>query len=441
MKISTLFFRGIIIALLVIGQPALLAQSELEQNRLGAINQNGEQINFLKNLLGKETIVDYTFAKISLSDYLNIFSSEYGINIINDASSVSKRLSFSLKSMHPLDIFDQVIRSWGCVWSYADNVIRVVNQEPVRVFKLSYANAQEVLNSASAVVNLSGMSISIESNAIVARGSEDKLEQLGQIVSNLDVLPRQVLIQVKIIETSDDNENSLGLDFQSLNVNPLSHLNLEPKGFSEKAEASTEGLFFSVVNQDISAKIEALEKKADSKVLAHPKLLVTNHKTATIVTGQRLGYSTSTQTATSVIQNIKFLETGIKLNFTPHISKFDDILMDISPEVSEGQIVNELPRESTTKTETQVVVLNGSTIIIGGLIQQKETQSNNGVPFLSDIPFVNLLFSKTSTKLENREIVILITPHIVDLYNNQDQIYYKEKAKAVKSTTSQEEKG
>ena len=66
---------------------------------------------------------------------------------------------------------------------------------------------------------------------------------------------------MEIIETSDDNENSLGLDFQSLNVNPLSHLNLEPKGFAEHSEASTEGLFFSVVNQDISAKIEALEKK------------------------------------------------------------------------------------------------------------------------------------------------------------------------------------
>ena len=109
-------------------------------------------------------------------------------------------------------------------------------------------------------------------------------------------------------------------------------------------------------------------------------------------------------------------------DITPHITNDGEILMEIVPEISEGRIENDLPRESTIKTQTQVMVKNGQTLVIGGLIQNKKTDSVSGVPVLSDIPVLDLIFQKTAKQDEKSEVVVLITPRLIDIENSEDVV-------------------
>ena len=133
------------------------------------------------------------------------------------------------------------------------------------------------------------------------------------------------------------------------------------------------------------------------------------------ITGQKLGYSTIVQTDLAAIEEIKFLDSGIKLDITPHISEDGYIIMDIKPEVSEGQVVDNIPNEVTTQTETQIMVQDGQSIVIAGLIKNSEVESVQGVPVLSDIPLISFLFEKKTIEHVKREVIIIITPKIIKM--------------------------
>jgi type II secretory pathway component GspD/PulD (secretin) len=127
-----------------------------------------------------------------------------------------------------------------------------------------------------------------------------------------------------------------------------------------------------------------------------------------------LGYKTKTITSSGMIESVEFLDVGTKLKITPQIKSDGTMIMDIHPEVSEGSIVNELPQKNSTETTTRLLVKDGQTIIIGGLIKDVSTETKKGVPIISDIPFLGVPFRKTSIDIQKREIIILISPHVVD---------------------------
>ena len=140
--------------------------------------------------------------------------------------------------------------------------------------------------------------------------------------------------------------------------------------------------------------MSVFENNSNVNILANPQILVTNHKEATINTGNQTGYTTTTVTETGSFENMNFLSTGITLQITPHISDTGEILMDINPRISEGQVNNNKPMSSETSTQTQVIIKDGETIVIGGLIQKKKTKIDSKVPFFSDVPILNLFLSQ-----------------------------------------------
>ena len=160
--------------------------------------------------------------------------------------------------------------------------------------------------------------------------------------------------------------------------------------------------------------MSVFENNSNVNILANPQILVTNHKTASIDTGNQTGYTTTTVTETSTIENMNFLNTGITLQITPHISDNNEILMDLNPSISEGQINNNKPVSSKTSTKTQVIIRDGETIVIGGLIQKKKTKIKSKIPFFSNVPVLNLFLSQEEVAEKKTELSVLITPHIIN---------------------------
>ena len=156
----------------------------------------------------------------------------------------------------------------------------------------------------------------------------------------------------------------------------------------------------------------------DVTVLANPKLLVINKQRGEVMIGNRDGYLTTTVTETVATQTVQFLETGTRLVVRPFVGRDGVIRLEIHPEDSAGAVTQIgdfiLPRETTTEVTSNVLVRDGHTIVIGGLMEDRKTQGVRKVPILGDIPVLQYLFSNAQREEVQRSILVVLTPRRAD---------------------------
>lgn len=385
---------------------------------ISSVQVSGEEspskISVLKNKFPGLKSEYIKFSKTDIRDIIRFFSAEYGLNIVSNPN-VKGITSFEFEKINPIDAFDSLLTAQGYNWHMDKGIIYVYSQSPVTIMKLNYAVAEEVVESLGSIVSDVGtIGVSRASNSLIIKAPQNDINKIRSVVNKLDQSPLQVLVEVKILELQADSKNGLGLGQIYSQANGTS---AQTQGFANQVSQTTaSGLFVRVLKDDLQLILEALETRTGVDLLATPKILAINHKPASIITGQRLGYKTNSTSSTGTIINetVNFLEVGTKLNFTPHISDNGDIIMEIKPEVSEGTIAEDgLPQETTTETETNVLVRDGQTILLGGLIREKTVNTESGIPLLVDIPFIGDLFKKTTVAKEKKETIVLITPHLI----------------------------
>jgi type IV pilus assembly protein PilQ len=267
----------------------------------------------------------------------------------------------------------------------------------------------------------------------------ENLERVDSLLKELDVRPQQVVIEATILQAKLDENNGLGIDFTALSGVDFRQLNgstdfsgvttdaasgdmLDNQmiglstGFS--SNVSTGGLQFGYVNNEIGMFLRALEGVTDTTVLANPKLIVLNKHRGQVGIVKRDGYLTTTVTDTVATQTVDFLETGTMLVVRPFIGRDGFIRMEIHPEDSSGSVSlignSALPTETQTEVTSNVLVRDGHTIVIGGLFRESTTTGRSQVPGVGNLPYVGSLFRSTSDTIKREEVIILITPHIVD---------------------------
>ena len=264
----------------------------------------------------------------------------------------------------------------------------------------------------------------------------DAVERMRMLVARFDVFPRQVLVEATILEVFLDETNRMGVDFHlllngefgdfgSLNdpssvyssggLTPSGTGSLNQNGFTEGP--GSDGLRVGYVGNNFALFMEALQEVADANVLANPKVLALNKQRAEIIIGERLGYFGATTVSDGISQqSVEFLETGVQLRFRPFIGDDGYVRLEIHPQRSSGKInpVTGLPDETTTEVTTNVMIKNNETVVIGGLIEQSETEIISRVPVLGYLPGLKWLFSSEETTIRRKEIVILLTPHILE---------------------------
>ncbi|MBN2584341.1 MAG: hypothetical protein JXL80_14870 [Planctomycetes bacterium] len=285
-----------------------------------------------------------------------------------------------------------------------------------------------------------GDSLSVQ-DVLVVTDYVDNLTQVEKILGMLDVRPKQVLVEATILEVTLQDDCSLGVDFNVLagidfsNLVPGTGYNvLNPNNTVTTAGLATgvEGMPFGrvgttgfaspgtgfqvgIMTNEVSVFVQALETVSDVNVLSNPKVLALNKQRAEVIVGRRLGYRTTTVTQTTAVETVEFLDTGTQLQFRPFVSDDGFIRMEIHPEVSNGSIDGlGLPSETTTEVTCNVMVRDGHTIVIGGLFDENTQIDKSQVPGIGDIPVVGALFRQDHQATTRREIVVLLTPHIVD---------------------------
>ena len=154
--------------------------------------------------------------------------------------------------------------------------------------------------------------------------------------------------------------------------------------------SATNGAKFGFVANNVTGFIQALETIGSTKILASPRILVLNKQRAEIQLGTRLGFQTFSQNFTSTIQQVQFLNTGTLLRIRPFISQDGMIRMEIHPERSSGSVTNNIPNQQTAELTTNVMVPDGATLVIGGLMEDEDDFQLQGLPGLSRLPGARL---------------------------------------------------
>jgi type IV pilus assembly protein PilQ len=302
--------------------------------------------------------------------------------------------------------------------------------------KISSTKANQV-GIATSSDNAGGDNLAVE-DAIIIQDVESVLTRIEEIIRHVDVRPPQVLIEATVLKVELSNTNQMGVNFaalgignagQALAVSGQGTLLNNSAGFKPAILVDAlgkiqgdgfldneHGLKFGVVGGDLTAFVRLLETVGHTTLVASPKVLALNKQRAEFIVGAQLGYRTVTTTETAAVENIQFLEVGTQLRLRPFVQPDGMIRLELHPEKSSGQINPEtqLPEKQTTQVTTNLTVPNGSTVVIGGLIEEQQDRQVKQVPFLGSLPLVGSLFRDETTSTRRSEIIVLITPRIVD---------------------------
>ncbi len=297
----------------------------------------------------------------------------------------------------------------------------------VRTYKIQYSDAKNVSTILKNYLSRYGRVDLLEDRQIlVVEDLPEFITRIDQILAQIDQEPAQILIEAKIFTITLDDTQKFGFDWtKTFNAgggqgsagsdHNITRNALNLAAGTAASTAGPAGLFFNYFNKNVEIQLNLLSQKNKVRALSTPKLLALDHQEAQVIIGDRRGYKTTTTINQVTTENVQFLESGVILNVTPNIDRFGRIMMEIHPEVSSSSINKDsgAPDLKTTEVTTRLLVEDGQTIFIGGLMKNDLNNNHQGVPFLEDIPFLGYLFAKEEDLSVNTETIVLIKPQII----------------------------
>lgn len=341
----------------------------------------------------------------------------YDVNNV-DASELSTTLS---------EIFDDKSDSQAAKQQTRNPVSRnvVPGLESVEVSKegvKAVSQPAENKTTALAITDQSNISFKAikDNNALLIRATPAQYRTILKAIKRLDVPPLQVLIEANILEVTLTDGLSYGVEWYLKNaaVDFEANNNVSGDGFIRLGAG---GLSYSVADNNLGVAISALKTSGQTKVLSSPTLWALNNESASISVGTQIPVNTtsinSSGTGDTIASEVQFRDTGVILTVTPRINPGGLVFLDVSQNISSpvgGADSNGNVSVSQREISTKVAVNSGQTVFLGGLISENKIKSRNGVPVLSSIPIVGHLFSSNSDDTVRTEIVVTITPTVIE---------------------------
>ncbi len=370
--------------------------------------------------------------------------SEYaGVNIVmgyDVRQSVKKPLSFHLESVPWGEALEMVLRSAHLWYREENGIIRVDTEENLRkeeldagnaarqmeevmplttrIVQVVYANAGELKTSVEKAMSRRGLiEVDERTNSLVVTDIPNRVEAAVEMIQHLDSQTPQVEIVAKLVDVDARYSRDLGILWAAGGLHSGS-ASAEATAGSNSVIDPSGAVKFGLVKSwgTVSAMLSALEQQNKANIISNPRITTVNNREARILVGKKIPLIVLDEAGNAVTQ---LTTIGIALRVTPHINDNNRITLDLHPEVSDlasqatvqgGVIIN------TSEADTRVMVDNGQTAVIGGLIRSNTATVNRGVPVLKDIPVLGGLFRGTSEVKEKRELLIFVTPRIINSF-------------------------
>jgi type IV pilus assembly protein PilQ len=442
---------------------------------LGAFGESGDRVD-----VGEDGRIDVRMRDLHVFDALDMLAEQTQRNIVVE-SGVQGSVSLVLRRVTFEEALRAVVRATNLRYEIRDGIIyvfqpkgeeaeppsKVVPRE-VRVFRLNYVTAMAAeeflrpLLTPECTLTRSGQltegigSDKESAGGFSAAGREliviiappDQLRTLAAALAEFDVRPPQVLVEATIMRATLNDQNALGIDFNTLLGIDLQMLNAGSQGITDLTLGSIPfdrldnfnstlrtdfndrvpqgGLTFGIVKDQVAGFVRALEQLTDVTIMANPKLLVLNKQRGEVIVGRRDGYQTTTVTETAAIQTVEYLETGTKLIFRPFVTGAGDVRMEIHPEDSNGGLTAaNLPFQETTETTTNILLKDGHSILIGGLFRERTNSTKSQVPVVGNVPVLGNLFGVQQDQTVREEVIILLTVHVLTETESEDALATK----------------
>ncbi|MDD4856751.1 MAG: type IV pilus secretin PilQ [Candidatus Krumholzibacteria bacterium] len=254
------------------------------------------------------------------------------------------------------------------------------------------------------------------SNSLIVSDTEPVIEKIEETVTTLDRKTYQVDINAKLVDVDVEATRELGIDWSALNLHASGFGGVGSVAVTNEIATSAATAKFGTVRSwgELNAVLQMLEKTNKANIISNPRITTMDNREARILVGKEIPLIVSDEAGNAVTELTK---VGIMLKVTPHVNSDRTITLDMHPEVSDLQSEATVQGGviiSTNEADTRVVVKNGDTAVIGGLIKNSQTSMRQGVPVLKDVPFLGWLFSTSSKVSKKQELVIFVTPTIVE---------------------------
>lgn len=422
--------------------------------------------------------IDLHVKDVDLSKVLQLLSIQAQRNIVA-SRNVAGKVSADLYGVDFYEALDAILHPNGFGYQEKGSFIYVYTQQELaaiqdaervmttKVVRLSYITAVDASTFVSPLLSPTG-SIAVSGSApagfeassgdggansfahadtLVIRDYPENVEQIVKTIEELDVRPKQVLVEATILEANLTEANALGVDLSVLvnfdqlatgaggigGVDKLLSGTVVGAGNGGATGGSTtsvgntaagkSGMKIGIVDDNFSIFIRALDQVTDATVVANPKLLVLNRQRAKLLVGQKLGYLSTTQNENTTTQTVEFLDVGTELSVRPFVGDDDFIRLEIKPAISTGTVEDVagfvIPTKNTEELTTNVMLRNGQTAVLGGLFKETTTVTRKQVPFLGDVPVLGAAFRGQDDDSVRSEFIFLLTPSIV-----KDQALY-----------------
>jgi general secretion pathway protein D len=271
-------------------------------------------------------------------------------------------------------------------------------------------------------------------NSLIVVASPQDYEVITSIVEKLDIVREQVLVEMMILEVTEEALTEIGVDWATLDeavansVRGFGLTNLGPR--VDFVTGNLDGLAVGAWKAggddiQIAAILKALQRESAVNILSTPLIVTSNHRQAKIVVGENRAFvmqSRITETTDfitpTVIQSYEYKDVGITLELTPHVSQGGLIRLDLDTEFTKllddvSAPSPETPTTAKRTAQTVVTMYSGATVVIGGLIRDDTTRVQTKVPLVGDMPLVGPLFRSQRDLSEKTNLLIFITPHVM----------------------------
>lgn len=372
----------------------------------------------------KETTIDLDFDQIKLGDILMTLGKAGDINMVLDPTLSEQLFDLHLKEVTIDEAIMLVANAYDLGLKRVGNSLYITSKDKLneevkesKVIKLKNVSVTELEDFLEDVAE--EVKVNEEINSIVVVGTPFEITKVEELIMQIDQPQPQVVIEAKIIEMNKDALKELGVDWSDQIILQYQEGG-RPLSFGDNESPSTSlykvGRFERTPIQFQTA-IKMLENQNKAKVLSNPRISTINDKEAEIFVGDEVPYTITTVTGGVATTEVRFVEPGIRLKITPSIIEDDFVVIKVEPEVSfifafRGPN-DEFPHVKTREATAHVRVKNGQSLALGGLLNQEDKKNLYKVPMLGDLPLLGNLFSYEKDTVINTELIITITPMIV----------------------------
>lgn len=381
--------------------------------------------------------VTLTMTNVNLADAVRLLAGYLHLNVII-SRSVQGTATFNLNQAAPQTVFDLLLISHGLSKWKVGNVWLIARQDELMKRRQALAKWQEV-DEASAPLLVEGWQIryaqadqvaklmvdgrksilsargSVRSdertNQVFVQDTQERLLRVGQLIRRVDIPSQQVVVDARIVSVNSDAEKALGFEFA---VQP-SGAESGMQGDSSQKSAGRYSLAVARLADGslLDVKLAALENAGQAELISSPSLFAANQQTASIEAGEEVPYQEVSESGGTAVA---FKKAVLGLRVTPQILPGNKILLklQINQDRPDNHMVQNMPTISTRQITTSILSSSGQTIVLGGIYENSAEMGENQLPFLSNIPLLGWLFKLRMNHVGKRELLIFVTPTIVD---------------------------